>query len=367
MADRLVRLPVRLPTLLAVFCIGFGGAAIADDSDSSFMKEVVGQPSPTSPSFEFVRWEGSGVTQAVKGKTTVILSFVTNCEVCNDWVPDLLAQLKKSSEDKPIVILAIASNVSFAEAKAFITARGMSGPNVLYGSSTKICETFGLNPNFNWNYVWIDPKGAIKQRGRVNAAYELDNVRHFVIPSDLSGYKNYGLLDYATPEMSPAIKDLAWQMDLGQLSVLTKLTRLKNSHTLSKADQETLTDISSRFIDDQLTSIRELAAGDVPARIEAFERASMIATQIPTEPEGKEAGKTAAEISKDPAFSKELASKKLYVSMALKADSDQSPIQKLMRIVVDRYPDTYYGNLARERVDASPSANNAANGGAAPN
>src|SRR5438128_257077 len=95
--------------------------------------EVMGKPADTSPSLESVQWAGQGVTEAVKGKTTMILSFVTY--ITPDWYPEMLAQFKKAAADRPVVILAIATDADAAKAKAYMTANGLTGPNVLYGSA----------------------------------------------------------------------------------------------------------------------------------------------------------------------------------------------------------------------------------------
>ena len=97
------------------------------------------------PSLSGVTWEGAGTTlENLKGKTAVVLTYVTWCPICNKWAPDMLAQVQQAIKDKPVVVLAVSTDTPAAKAKDYMDAKGFTGPNILHGYDPKLAKSFGF-------------------------------------------------------------------------------------------------------------------------------------------------------------------------------------------------------------------------------
>jgi hypothetical protein len=71
-------------------------------------------------SLDSVEWAGPGVSlDDLRGKTTVVMPFVTWCPKCNAWAPEMLDQISKAIKDKPVVVVAVATDVDAAQGKSF--------------------------------------------------------------------------------------------------------------------------------------------------------------------------------------------------------------------------------------------------------
>ncbi len=89
--------------------------------------------------FSSVQWSGREATsEALQGKSVLVLGFVTWCPICNGWSPQLLEQIKTASVGKPVIVLAIATDVDASRAKAYMQQRGFAAPNILYGSDPHV-------------------------------------------------------------------------------------------------------------------------------------------------------------------------------------------------------------------------------------
>src|SRR5690348_5260808 len=85
-------------------------------------------PPPLGP----VAWVGQGTTlEALKGKTVVVLTYVTWCPKCNAWSGGIVSGLNKAIADKPVVVLAISTDTPPAEAHAYMEERKFIGPQIL--------------------------------------------------------------------------------------------------------------------------------------------------------------------------------------------------------------------------------------------
>ncbi len=281
------------------------------------------------------------------------MTYVTWCPICNQWAPEMLKQISSSIEDKPVVLVAVCTDKGAAEGKAFLQQKGLTGPNVFYAAAPKMNETFAMDPKNLWNFAYIGPKGVVKKTGQAGAAYTNTDPKKYVIPFDLEMDKNLGSMEFVDAGMSVAVKALVWQLELGDMSVLQRIAQPKNLRGLSKEDQASLKDLSTKFLDTQVETIKSMSAGEMATKIEAYEKGSQFVAQFKTTAQGKEITKIVNELNSAPTFKKEVAAKKLYSTTVTKASGNETQLNKMMHNVALRYPDTYFGELAKSRADGT--------------
>src|SRR5208337_3788994 len=96
--------------------------------------EEMAAKSASPPSLEGVTWAGPGVTLSdLRGKSVVILVYVTEYQADVDWPTQFLAQLKLAAQNKPVVILAINADKKADLDLAYMNARQFNGPNIVHG------------------------------------------------------------------------------------------------------------------------------------------------------------------------------------------------------------------------------------------
>ena len=106
--------------------------------------EPTAQPA-VPPSLEGVTWAGPGVALGdLRGKSVVILVYVTKYQLAVDWPTQLLAELKLAAEGKPVVILAINTDKKAELDLAYMNARAFNGPNILHGRDPLLPARLGL-------------------------------------------------------------------------------------------------------------------------------------------------------------------------------------------------------------------------------
>jgi hypothetical protein len=310
---------------------------------------------PAAPgiSLSGIQWIGPGLSETAAGKTTVVMSYVTWCPICAGWAPELISQLKTASENKPVVIVAIVTDVGAAAGKDFIVKKGLVGPNVLYGAAPNMDAALGLDKKNLWNYAMVDPTGKVAERGPAGSYYAGGAAKNFVLPQKVAASKDLGKFDFLTPDMSATVKSIVWQLEMGNLSILPQIAQPKNLRGLSKDEQKSLAEMSEKFLDGQVATIKDLSAGEMPQRLQAFEKATALATYFRSTPQGKDAGKTVADFQKDAEFRREVTAKKMYLADHAKAGGNEMQLAKLLRGLVTHFGDTYYGGLAKQEADAA--------------
>jgi thiol-disulfide isomerase/thioredoxin len=313
-------------------------------------------------SFSSIRWAGPGASSdALKGKTVVMVSFVTWCPICNGWSPEMLAQIKKATEDKPVVVLAIATDVDAAAGKTYMLQHKFVGSNILYGADANVAKEYGVDAKNLWNYVWFDPTGKVTKKGAAGVAYGgANNTKTYVVPQEVNSAKNLGKLEFVSSTMSPDAKQYAWAIELGDYSLLTQISSPKVQRLFNKDDRDALVGMQSRFLAERLASAKENSMGDIPQKIDAFETATQLATHFRATAQAKEAVKIAAALNADPEFRKELTAKTQYNLALNKAGGDDAKLAKLLRAVSVRFTGTYYGDQAKKDSDTATQAGDAA-------
>ena len=288
---------------------------------------------------------------SLAGKTTIIMSFVTWCPKCNTWAPEMLSQLKAAIADKSVVVIAVGTDVNAAQARDFIVKKGLVAPNVLYGANPKMNEQMGMNAANLWNYVWITPEGQIKTKGAAGTMYAGGQKQTFVLPQQLTAAKDLGKLEFVTALMSPTVKGLAWSMELGNLALLVRASQPRNLRGLAKEDQESLEGLVTHFLDGQLASAKQLLAGDSLQKIDGFDKAGQLSRYFRATAQGKQASKLVLDLDADAAFKKEVAARNLYQRDLARAGGDDVRLVKSLHLVALRFPGTYYGGLAKQKID----------------
>ena len=340
-------------TPLAPIRVALGIASVAL-SISAALAASSGGVISDAPSLASVQWAGPGVSlDNLKGKTTVVMPFVTWCPKCNVWAPEMIEQVKKAIEGKPVVLVAVATDVDAAQGRSFIVKKGLTGPNVVYGANPKMNEELGLDPANLWNYIWIDREGKVRNKGAAGSFFPQGEKKEYALARQIDDAKDLGKLQFVSAGMSPAIKDLVWPIELGNMAAFVKVSQPKNLRGLAKEDQQALQDMSTRFLDEQLAAAKELASGDVPKKIEGFNKASQIGAAFASTSQGKEAKKIVLDLNGDAGFRKELAARRLYDQSVVKSGGDDARLTKALHVVVLRYPDTFYGDLAKQKIDGA--------------
>lgn len=340
--------------LFSAAIVSSGVAAHAADTGAASTTPAAAEKVAPVPSLDSVQWSGPGVSlSSLKGKTTVIMPFVTWCPKCNTVAPDMLKQLSTAIADKPVVVVAVVTDVDATSGRAHVSGMGLAGPNVLFGANPKMNEELGLDPKSLWTFAMIDPEGKIKSTGAALAVYP---DKTYSLSREVSNAKDLGKLQFLTAEMSPAVKNLVWPIEMGDVATLVKVSQPKNLRGLPKEDQQSLQEMSTKFLDDQLASAKELAGGDIPKKIEGFGKATQISAAFGATAQGKEAKKLILELNGDASFKKELAARRLFDQSVAKSGGDDVKLAKSLHVVVQRYPETYYGGLAKQKIDSAATS-----------
>ena len=112
--------------LLSAALVSIGPAVRAADSSAASTKPAAVEKAAPVPSLDSVQWSGPGVSlSSLRGKTTVIMPFVTWCPKCNAVAPDMLKQLSAAIADKPVVIVAVVTDVDATSGRAHVFGMGL--------------------------------------------------------------------------------------------------------------------------------------------------------------------------------------------------------------------------------------------------
>ena len=151
-------------------CMGSIAVVFALSAASAPAEEQAAQPAP--PSLEGVTWTGQGVTLSdLRGKSVVILVYVTDRDAGIDWPKAFLAQLKSAVQDKPVVVLAVNADKKADIDLAYMNARDFNGPNILHGHDPLLPSRLGLASGF-YRYLLIDPAGKIVESDTQHVLHE---------------------------------------------------------------------------------------------------------------------------------------------------------------------------------------------------
>ncbi len=302
------------------------------------------------PSLSGVSWEGAGATfDDLKGKTVVVLTYVTWCPICNGWAPEMLSQVQEATKDKPVIVLAVSTDTPPAKAKEYMQNKGFTGPNILHGYEPKLAKSFGFDNEF-FNYAIVGPQGDLVASGNAGSAFQGADGKKFVLPKEFEKIKDFGKFRFVDTSMSAGLQEMLWPMELGYIAEVQRSLK-KAEKTLKPDDREKLKASMEQFLDDELKSAQELAEGDASQKIEALGKSSFLATNFKSNAQGKEAKKVLAELTKDKSLKKEISAKKMYDQSMQVPDPDRRVV--MLEKAARQFPDTHYGELADKAARAA--------------
>ncbi len=302
------------------------------------------------PSFSGVSWEGAGASlDDLKGKTVVVLTYVTWCPICNGWAPEMLSQVQAATKDKPVIVLAVSTDTPPAKAKQYMTDKGFTGPNILHGYEPQLAKSFGFTNEF-FNYAIIGPQGDVISSGNAGSFFPSGDSKTFVLAKEFEKVRDFGKFRFIDTTMSSGLQEMLWPMELGYIAEVQRSLK-KAEKSLTPADREKLKTSMGQFLDDELKAAQELAAGDASQKIEALDRASFLSSNFKAASQGKEAKKVLAELTKDKSLKKEIGAKKIYEQSMQVPDPDRRVV--MLEKAARQFPDTYYGDLADKAAKAA--------------
>jgi len=308
----------------------------------------------TPPSLGRVAWAGQGTTfEALKGKTVLVLTYVTWCPKCNAWSGEVVSSLNKAIADKPVVVLAISTDTPPAKAQAYMEERKFVGPQILHGYDPTIAKRLDFTNEF-FNYAMIGPDGKVVTAGNASSYYDVAGGKIYSPAHDLGQQPDLGKFRFLTDDMSGALKQLIFPMELGVFPSAAEITRLKKG--LSGDDRQAFDRMLTSFLDDQIADATRLAEGDTFEKLAAFDKATFLAGAFKGTEQGKTARKIQTDLNKDKELKKELAARRLYDDALKLARDDAARQTVLLRNVTRKFPGTHYAKLAGSAADEAEKA-----------
>jgi hypothetical protein len=341
-------------TRLALTLLCAAGMALASAQATAQVTKPSVRQTPFSASqiasLDGVVWEGAGTRlDQLKGKTVVVVTYVTWCPICNEWAPELLSSLNQAIKDKPVIVLAISTDTPPAKAKEFMDRAGIAGPNVLNGYDPNLAKSFGFENEF-FNYAVIGPTGKMTDSGNFGHTYQTAGKKHSSVQRELEPPHELGKLQFVDADMSPELKEMLWPIELGYIADVQRSLK-KAEKTLKPDDRALLKTKMENFLDEELKAAQELAAGDPGQRIDALEKATFLSANFKAAAQGKEAKKILTDLTKDKTLKKELSAKKMYDLSMQTPDPDRRVA--LLEKAAKQFPGTHYGELADKAAAAA--------------
>ena len=206
------------------------------------------------PSLECVAWTGSGVALSdLRGKSVVILVYATSRQPANDWPTQFLAELKRASQNKPVVILAISADKKTDIGLAYMNAREFNGPNILHGRDPLMPARLGLKSEF-FNYVLIGPTGTLVESGDASRHFTDGAGTRYALARKISRSENLGEFEIIDEQMPAKIQRMLWPFELGRLPSATDLKKLRMG--LDEDGQRLIDAAFDRYLDAEIKRIR---------------------------------------------------------------------------------------------------------------
>ncbi len=296
------------------------------------------------PSLDAVKWMGPGTSYAnLRGKSVLLLVYATWCPICNGWSGEMLGQLKEAIQGKPLVVLAIFADPRNPPKIDYLAERKFIGPNILHGYDLSMPKRLGFQSEL-WKFALIDSKGQLVNKGEAGSFYSNDKPRQFVLPKNLASKNDLGDFNVLSPDLPERIAEILWPLELG--AGATEASLLKARKQLDSESQAKFNASIRRYLQQQSGRIEELSQGELVDRLEAYEKASVLAAGFKTTAEGKKARQLLADFLSDPQFKRELAAKQSYEKSVQQGQAQPNLRNKLMQSVAKRFKGTHYGELA---------------------
>ena len=301
-------------------------------------------------------WNGPGTTlEALEGKTVLVLSYVTWCPKCDAWAPEMFRQVKEAAADKPVAILAISTETPEVSGPVYSARRGLVGPNILHGHDPTLNKRFGLPSLFN--FALFDPSGKLIEKGNAGSYYKRADGQEYVPSAQLKKHAGSGKFEAIDPAMPAEVKTLLWPLEMGIPITDRQLNRVKR--LLTPEQQSQLDEAIARMLDRQLEVVRNLAAGEVPDKLQALEQAGELATSFRSTEQGQAAREIASELARDRELKREQIARTTYQKTMALVEKAPARRQQLLESFARRYDGTWYAQLALQAA-AQPEMSEAA-------
>jgi hypothetical protein len=328
--------------------ISFAGLAILCLAHAAVAQEAA--PPSNPPSLASVTWAGPIPSpSAFKGKTVLVITYVTWCPKCNAWSGDMAAQVKSIVADKPVIVLAVSTDTPPAQAAQYMQSRGLVGPNIFHGHDPTIAQRFGFDNKF-FNYAVIDPEGKITLRGDAGGQFTDGKQPSYAVARKLAEIPEPGTFRFLKPEMSAALKERLWLVELGASKSLNRDLK-KMEKGLATDDRDLLRSTVQEFVAEEVKSLDELSkSADLNDKLAAIDKATFLNTQFGSTAEGRRAKEILSEFAKDKSLKREALAKRQYETSMKIADEDKR--SKALELLGERFADTQFGKRASEAAQA---------------
>jgi len=317
---------------------------------SASLLRADGPPAGASPpTLAPVVWGGSGTSfDLLKGKTVVVITYVTWCPKCNAWSGEALAGVAKAMADKPVVVLAISTDTLPTKAQLYMSQRKFVGPRVLLGYDPTIARRMGFTNQF-FNYAIIGPDGKVVAAGNLGSHYEQADGKLYAVSRELGQLTEPGQFRFVKEGMSESLKEIIFPMELGTFPTPAEMTRLKRA--LKNDDRQAFESMLNEFLDTQLEELTRQSEGETVDKLAAIDSATFLTTTFKSTTQARQAKKVLAELNRDKDLKKELAARRLYDEGLKDAGASEKKQIELLRNVAKRFPGTHYAELATSAAD----------------
>ncbi|HEY2841481.1 MAG TPA: TlpA disulfide reductase family protein [Pirellulales bacterium] len=286
---------------------------------------------PTLSRFEFPnQWVGSDpmTVASLRGKGVFLYFFEENCGKCKSKWPELMAIAAKH-EDEPIVFLAVNSGTSPQEMAAYKNSVQLEWPVLVDSdrSFERLCDVGEISLQ---NVMQV---ATIKADGQLSRA-RWDDIEGS-IQSALKGAKWNVDPEEIPEDLKPVWRNLEFSNYADAASALNKA--LKSPKPALKAAAEKLAAPVNEKIAKDLAAAAKAASENRPS--EAYDMYGAVAEQFAGFPAAEPATLRRKEISKDPAFKKELLGLKQLEKQRPLLDSPKPAVRDRARVAIQKMID----------------------------
>jgi len=296
-----------------------------------------------------VAWKGNLPNpEMVEGKSSIVLLYATWCPKCNNWSGELFRQLVEAASKQPVVVFAINCGKSFDA--NYIAQRNFMGPNVFHGLAPGLHKPLGFQSDL-FQYVIFSPDGKLARRGTAGSFFPGGPTgKEFVLARLLNSEGDkMGEFKVLNSDMPEQMRQIFWPVELG--APFTEKTLLTARRRLPEEMHDTFNGVISSYLQRQLQRCKDLYAGDMGEKIEAYELAKEIMAGFSGTPQGRQCRTFVTTMDGDKDFKVEIAASKAYAYAVRKVKVSPASLKREMTKVASRFEETHFGRLAAQAAE----------------
>ena len=327
-----------LRSLVAVLCLIVAGSLQADD----------GAKPNVAAALDSVAWIGPGVSLAdLRGKSVVVLTYVTWCPLCNEWSPEMFRQVREAAAGQPAVVVAVCTDAPTVPGPRYVSEHGLVGRNIVHAYDGRMDEKLGLKDSQLFNALVLGPDGSVVWQGASGRHYpQGDGSRKYAVAEKLREAAPGGKFTIVSPDMPADVQAVLWPMEMGRIVPDRDLTRAKRS--LSAGSRAALDRAVESFVARQWSQIEDLSAGEIPQQMTAYAKADLLAKAYRTTEEGRQARSLVGQLNRDTQFKREIAARRTYEQILAKTANQSHARQRaVLEGFAKRFDGTYFAEQAR--------------------